>query len=515
MGPEAPRTSPRPVPTGRLVLLFAAFAAWAACFTSLDYHAGLRRIDDGSQYLLIAKSLAGGRGFSNLALPGTASFVDLPSAFPLMLVPYWWFLAPHEGALCVAMGIAMALGAWLAFLWMSRILGTVPAYLIALAFAASPFAIRYSTAVMTEAPSVLLIYGGLWLTFRAGEKQGRGWEAWLALLAWLILFRLRLNTFPFLLVHLAVLGRRRQWVLAGAGAALAALWVGIERLWIEPGSGGYLAYDVTHRAREQADGMHLAWGLARGYAANLYNFLGGVYGYLVLPWAYELRPMDALKRAAVLLVAAWGLWGFYRLWRDCPEVRPYLVAFLLSWAPCFVERSSSLARYFIPSLPLFLACMALPVRSLPRLSESRRASLAAALLVAVVANQVLSSLIFRSYRDTLQERKDMAFLMEMIRQAPAPPDLVISYYHWQTYLETGVPSLWYPVQWRDAKARARAREAGRVWALVNDPGEAAAAIGATGEFALAAEPLARAGGLYLYEVSVSRAPREGPAAQAR
>src|SRR5207244_3852509 len=98
------------------------------------FHPGLRKIDDGPQYLLLAKSLSMGRSFSNLAYPGVPDFLTLPSAFPFLLTPYWWFLAPHESPLYLILALAMGLGGWMAGLWLETLLPKPQAWLVAFAF---------------------------------------------------------------------------------------------------------------------------------------------------------------------------------------------------------------------------------------------------------------------------------------------------------------------------------------------------------------------------------------------
>lgn len=493
-------------PDWPLAALACAFAAWAAWFASLHFHPAIRKIDDGAQYLLIAKSLARGLGFSNVAMPGVPDFLAVPSAFPLLLMPYWWLSPPPEFALHLGIALGMGLGAWAACLCLCRFLPRGEAFLIALAFAASPWFVLLSSTALTESPCVLFLYGGLWLTARDLEKGGKGMEGWLALLCWLVLFRLRINTMPFLVIHLAVLARRGEKVrwLAGAGAALA--WLAVERALGHGSAGGYLQHDLGKRFDFGADPLSVAASLALSVGGTLYSLLGAAFGDLMLPFFYELRPMDPLKRLAVLAFSAWALWGLGLFWKRFPAWRPYLLAFLMSWAPFLLQRSVALPRYLYPSFPLLAACLVLPLHVLQdRLRARFRGRwagipLPALLLPVLVANQVLETHLNQDFAAIGTERAAYQHIHAFIRTSRTPPDIVLSHRHYHAYLETGRPSLAYPDQWAYARAHGMLTGRERVWIVLPVTPEATGSWDLGPGWRLGASPLAARGNLSLYEL---------------
>jgi hypothetical protein len=446
-----------------------------------------------------------GLGFSNLAMPGVPDFLALPSAFPLMLTPYWWFPSPPESALYLVLALAMGLGAWMAFLWLERMLPRPQAFLIALAFAANPLFVRLASSVMTESPCILLLYAGLWSSLKDAEEGGNGWKGWLALLCWLILFRLRINTMPFLIVHLAVLARRKRFAPLAAGIALAALWLLLEKTQTPPDSGGYLQYDLGRRFPLHADTLETLVGLAKLYAANLYAFAGSAFGNLVLPWFYSLHPMNSVKRLAMLGLSAWALWGLVLFWKDFPRARPYLAAFLLSWMPVFLQGTWNLVRYMLPAFPLWAACLLLPLRGLERRWGARAgAGAALALLIVVAANQGIRTLLSPRLDGLASERESYRTMHAHIRTADPRPDLVLTINHFYTHLETGLPAVWYPAQWPYARDHGMLADKRRMWAFLRlDSPESARRVDLGGGFRLADVPLASDGSFHLYEIVAS------------
>jgi hypothetical protein len=498
-----------------LCLMFLFFAGWAVFFISMDFRPGLQKVDDGPQYLLLAKSLILGRGFSNLAMPGVPDFLVIPSAFPIMLAAYWKFVAPSQMPLYLALAAVMACGAWMAFLWLQGFLPRWQAFFVVLAFAANPIFIVLSSSVMTESPCIFLLYSGLWLSFRDMEKDGKGaegWEGWLALLAWLILFRLRVNATPFLIVHVIMLGARKSWFKVSVAAVLAALWLWMEKRWSLPESQGYLHYDLANKLGPHRDMWAMAWNLTRGYASNVYVFASSAFGRLAFPFLYGLHSMDKSKRLAILALTAWGLWGLGILWMRYPKCRPYLIAFLFSWLPIFLQRPASIDRYMLPSLPLLFTCLLLPFTVIAIRSGTRAAgAVATFLILALVADQSLAGTQAGRWEEERKEGRDYRDVHDFINAANPKPDLLLSPRHYYSHLETGLPSIWYPVQMPYALEHNLLKDK-RVWAFLflDSPGDAKD-FNSGGRYRLGDAPLYSSGIFYVYEVLPLQIGQAGPA----
>ncbi|MEO7424206.1 MAG: twin-arginine translocation signal domain-containing protein [Fibrobacteria bacterium] len=503
------RRIPRLLPDPVLCSLFFLFAAWAAFFISRDFRLGLQKVDDGPQYLLLAKSLLLHHRFINMAMPGVPDFLALPSAFPLMLTLYWKFIAPSELPLYLALAIVMAAGAWMAFLWLQRFLPRWQAFLIALAFTANPLFIVLASSVMTESPCIFLLYSGLWLSFRDLDKQAKGetgWkrnpEGWLALLAWLILFRLRVNAMPFLILHLASLVSRRQFLKVSAAAVLAALWLWLEKSWSLQDSQGYLHYDVASKFDPHAGVVAIAAKLVKGYASNVFAFATSAFGQLTFPFFSDLYAMDKVKRLAVLGLTAWGLWGLGILWLRHPRCRPYLIAFLFSWLPIFLQRPVSIGRYLLPSSPLFFMCLLLPFPVLAgRWGNRNTAAAAAILIMSLTVNQALAGADPARWRESRKEGRDFHDLHAFINAAERKPDLILSLYRDYSHLETGLPCIWYPMQWEYALQHGLLEDKRRIWAFefLASPADAKKII-LGGPYRLGDAPVYQSGVFTLYPV---------------
>jgi hypothetical protein len=242
-----------------------------------------------------------------------------------------------------------------------------------------------------------------------------------------------------------------------------------------------------------------AWRLAREGLVNLYACVGAAFGDLVMPWFYALHPMDRAKRLLVLALSAWTLWGFACFWRRHPSARPYLLAFLLSWAPIFFQASRGLTRYLLPSLPLLLACLVAPLRDLAPLGARRAGIAALGLLALVLVNQALASAVYPRIDAT--ERASYHEVHAFINAADRKPDLILTVNHFYTHLETGLPALWYPRQWPYAKSHGLA-QGKKVWAVLSLPSpEAAHAVDLGDGWRLGAAPLTASGDMYLFEVT--------------
>jgi hypothetical protein len=381
------------------------------------------------------------------------------------------------------MAFVMSAGAWLAFLWLRTFLPRVQAFLAVLAFAASMQFVVLSTSVMSEAPTVFFLYLGLVAFFKDLRNGHRGAAGWIALLSWMVLFRMRINTSPFFVMYMILLLLRRDFRKAAVGAALAGTWIALEHYWarhlVEPG--GYVRYGIGLDYRFADHPLLSSLQIARNYLKHLYSYVGSVFGSEMLPWFYYTYPMDRAKRLVVLGLSAWCLCGFAVFWRREPRYRPVMIAFLLMWAPIFIYWRT-LFRYMMPSLPFLIAAMcvaldALVVRVRPlagRFEAGKIASWAVAgFLVVVVVNQAFFSSQFKTRWDYWsEERISYRNVHAFIRNAIPRPDMVVAIHNYQAYRESGVPSVDWDFQWEYLRSHGMA-EGKRVWGFFVVPGPGA------------------------------------------
>ncbi len=161
---------------GRDRLLFAALAAALVASLAFTVHAWHDAVNDASIYVLTARNLAAGEGYSLLGEP----FLVRPPGFSALLAPFVALRGIDFRALNLFVSSFAALGAFLLALYARPRVGTVLAIALAVLVWLNPGYQRLANRVLSDAPGAALIVGCL-LVDRWAVRGGAKREVVLAL----------------------------------------------------------------------------------------------------------------------------------------------------------------------------------------------------------------------------------------------------------------------------------------------------------------------------------------------
>ncbi|MEQ8764688.1 MAG: glycosyltransferase family 39 protein [Planctomycetota bacterium] len=323
---------------------------------------------DSAEYVLLARSLAGGHGYRDLYLPGAPAHTQYPFGWPLLLAPLQWlpgdgFLAAHLLTLAL-FGFAL----WLTFVWIRGELGAGAAWAAVALLGFSPALLEASGQLRSELPA--LVFGLLTLCALQRYAQADSWKHRSGLLAALfaaaaVLIRTASAPFAvggalYLLAGRAQGSRtqaelsrppiRARLVKAGFFLVLAGLpvlgWMIRNRLLGGTGSSYFdqllLAELYTHDA-----GQLDASGLLQRITENVAQYWQ-LSGWLILSPAVKLAPWGLYWLGVPAILAAIGF--VVRFWyRRGPAewILPLYLLVILAWPWTGV-------RFLVPVAPLIV-----------------------------------------------------------------------------------------------------------------------------------------------------------------
>lgn len=215
------------VARGVTLALCAALAVWALLCLLVFAEEVWRPYIDSAVYILGAKSLAAGDGYSYLG----ETFFQHPPGLSVLLLPFVGERVDFAGMnrfiqFCAAgsfVAIALAL---------ARRQGAAVAALVALLFALNPLAVRAQNIVLTEYPFLLLFFLGAWLVTPRRGTDRVGWVAGV-FGAVLIAASIHLRTVALIALPALVLaGLFRRGGRSWQGAGLAALALALSLPWM-------------------------------------------------------------------------------------------------------------------------------------------------------------------------------------------------------------------------------------------------------------------------------------------
>jgi hypothetical protein len=428
-----------------LLLLPSIYLAWR--FARMD-HLGV--LGDDGTYLVTAKSLAEGRGYRILSLPGEPRQTKFPILFPLALAAVWkvappfpdnlpwitllcWLALPALLALCRVICADFGISGWRSWLLCGMVVWNPAVLLLTL----SP---------MTDVAGACLILGCLILLERAARNGGDARLALAAAVAGAAAYLTRTAALPLVLVGPAVFLMRRQYgkacvFLCGMAPAIAA-WAWWTRGAVSPLAdyprAFYLDYVSVFR-------FNVTWtsvaDIVVANASQLFGAIGGLF--FLMP---DGSPYLRVAGLAVLL----GL----LLWIEKKGATSYNLFVAAYCALLLVQPQTPNERFIVPVLPLLLAaCLA------QRWSPAVPASMAAVLAVLCVSGVSGPRFLAGYLQGQETTGYDVQRACAWIR-GHLPPDAgFVSAYDGLIYLHTGRHALSYQIPpvlvYRDDQAGAR------------------------------------------------------------
>ncbi len=419
----------------------------------------LQEIGDSAEYILLAESLAKGRGFVSLHYPGAPPHTDYPPGFPALLVPILWIFGRSYTALKVV-GIGASLGtlALLPALLRPRV-GPAIALLATATLALSPHFLLSAHSIQPEPVFALLALGAVTAASRAAPRPLL--VAMLCAGAWyqrkvgILLFPAIAAGWLFegLRTRMLVPAARRTLLFVALGLSPVALWMLREHLT------GRAIDHSTHVAVIAAPAVRSAVFEWVRRHATLYPIMlaqivypAGAQGFFEQPW------LALLPLAGVVL----GLVRAVRL-----GAAP-LCAFVLAYAALFMVWPFATLRFWVPLAPFLFATLALALGALPR------RALGAALMGVIALSALPVALTFAESVRLGEERVpvyavDYVRLLERLGPVVPASSVVMAPEPRLLTLLTGRLGLWpgYPVDQADKAVPAMAAQ--RADHLVWDP----------------------------------------------
>ncbi len=129
------------------------------------------RGSDSASYILLAKAIATGQGFSDINIPGSPPHTQYPPLFPLILSPVYYLLGFNifwMKAIVSAFGVAAVFGARLLF---GKNSGRALSTLVALLVGTNFYVLFFMREVLSEIPYMALSLVSVYLVERYSEKS--------------------------------------------------------------------------------------------------------------------------------------------------------------------------------------------------------------------------------------------------------------------------------------------------------------------------------------------------------
>ncbi|MHC4845010.1 MAG: hypothetical protein ACYTCU_02500 [Planctomycetota bacterium] len=215
------------VSRGVTLALCAALGVWALLCALAFSEQVWRPFIDSAVYVLAAKSLAAGDGYSYLG----ETFFQHPPGLSVLLMPFAGetidFAGMNRLIQCCAAGSFLVIA-----LALARRHGAAIAALAALLFAINPLAVRAQNAVLTEYPFLLFFFLGAWLVT---PRRGADRVSWVQGLlgAVLLAASIHLRTVALIAVPaLALAGLFQRGGRRWQGAGLAAIVLALSLPWL-------------------------------------------------------------------------------------------------------------------------------------------------------------------------------------------------------------------------------------------------------------------------------------------
>ena len=340
----APTRTPNVWILGGLVFFLSALGAW---WSMAPYLVGVFH-DDGI-YALLARSIAEGRGFHYLHLPGLPAAPHYPPLYPLLLAAIWkiapefpsnlpWLLAPNA----VLVGIAAT--GWYVLATQRLMLRPRSAAPAALIVALSSPMLMLAGALLSEMMFIALMWPALLACERALENPTLRSALVAGLLMGAIML-VRAHALAMLIAYAMMLVVRRRprvaWLALAAAIAVQLPWV-LWSAWASPhlpsplegaygsyigwfvaglreGGGAFLLGTVRVNLRELwlllNDRFALGLGAAAQYSAAAVVLAALVIGATSSVGRAPVSVMFAVVYFAVVLVWPWAPWRFaWALW---------------------------------------------------------------------------------------------------------------------------------------------------------------------------------------------------------
>ena len=376
--PEPPKSGNEYMPSRRrilLIIILLCVVSGTFAYLGFDNYPGTS--GDNAEFVILARSLARGRGFSYINHPEERPATKYPPGFPLLLAGWSKLLGDTFMSFKLVSVLTYVGAVVVAFILGRRLIGDGPAVISALMVASSTTFIKYSHAVLSEMPYALVSLLVLYVVLCRPHNRRN-----FALVVILCISAYYLRTVGGTLV-LAVavyyfLTSRKKHAVIVVSALLIAAAAWALRNYAAAGEGSrYLSVMLKVDPYLPHKGDIGFVGLIVRMGKNLVGYSAEHIAYTVLP-SYHVYTAFVKTSAArvticlvVLLLAALG---GYELRRRAKLVNIYLLLYMLAyliWPDIWMS-----SRFMVPIAPIIAIYVVSGIYKLCSIFEfGRRAAL--------------------------------------------------------------------------------------------------------------------------------------------
>lgn len=352
--PQPPKAAKEEKPARvRIALIVVLLCVVAGAFAYMGFDKYPATIGDNAEFVIIARSVAAGKGFSYINHPQERAATKYPPGFPLMLAGWSMLFGAGFVSFKLAMVLAYVCAVAVTFLLGRKLIGDNQAIVATLVVASSTSFIRYSHTVLSEMPYALVSLVVLYLVLYRPDTR-RNFILVLVLCVWAYYLRTVGGVLVLAIAIYYFLSSRKKYALIVIGALVAASLAWSLRNYAAAGEGSrylsvFLKVDPYYPHKGNIDVM----GLFVRMGKNLLGYSGELIAYTILP-SYHVRVAGAdvsLARNIIsVAVVVFAAVGGYSLRREARVVNIYLLLYLLAyliWPDVWMSD-----RFMVPVAPI-------------------------------------------------------------------------------------------------------------------------------------------------------------------
>ncbi len=396
--PDAPKGGVEHSTSGRRILgMVILLCLVSGAFAWLSFDKYPDTIGDNAEFVILARSLAAGKGFSYINHPDERPATKYPPGFPLMLAGWSMLLGDSFISMKLAVALTYVCTVLVTFLLGRRLVGDNLAVVATLMVASSTSFIRHSHTVLSEMPYALVSLVVLYLVmFRPATR--RNLIAVIALCVYAYYLRTVGGTLVVAVAVYYFLTSRKKCAVIILSALVVAALAWTLRNYLAAGEGSrYLSvlFKVDPYYPHKGDINFI--GLLLRMGRNLLGYSGELMTFTVLPSYHVLvaGAESSIPRNIIsLAVVAFGVMGGYALRREAKLINIYVLFYILAyliWPDVWMS-----SRFMVPIAPILALYAVRGIYGLCLKFElGRRGALAFCIAVLLTNSYALSLFVVR------------------------------------------------------------------------------------------------------------------------
>ena len=332
--PEPPSRATRDITSRRRVALtLVLLCLVSGCFAYIGFDRYPDTIGDNAEFVILARSVAAGKGLSYINHPEEKSATKYPPGFPLMLAG--WSLLFGDGFISMKLAVVLTYvcSVAVAYLLGRRLIGENLALIATLMVASSSSFIRYSHTVLSEMPYAFISLLVLYLVLYRPDTR-RNFVFVVALCIYAYYLRTVGGTLVVAVAAYYFMTSRKRHAAVVLSALILASLVWTLRNYAAAGEGSrYLSVLLKVDPYTPHKGNIGFIGLIVRMGKNLLGYSGELMTYTVLPsyHVYAAAVESSITRNVISLAAVVAAaFGGFTLRREAGLINVYAILYILA-----------------------------------------------------------------------------------------------------------------------------------------------------------------------------------------